>query len=437
MTVSVNAANVVQPANTQFLGVNVSEYDSVLNTAETKSMVQAAGLTEFRIGGSIEDESHFNDPASYSGEGTDPSIAEFIASVEGQGIVTVDYGSGSPQEAAAYLAYLEAPVGNTTHIGSGEEWSTTTNSWQQVNWQNAGYWANLRASAPLAVNDGLNFLRVDHPAPFGIEDFEVGNEVYGNWETDYHGQGGDTGKAHDPATYVKFAKQFATYAAKIDPSALIGVNVGQPMGGSENDQYNNWTSDVLQQSADQEFMPGFLSDHNYVQADGNEDDSTLLLDTVTDKNPTDPDNPYDWTVRSADYEILLKKYLGSAGKNVELLATEFNSAAPAAGKETTSLVNGLFVADSLGACCKRPMKAPTSGTCAMAGIRCRTTHRVSTDGGRVATTASSAAPPPPAIRPRQPPAPTSPTRRISPNSSRRRSSRPAATWCRRPPTTRT
>ena len=60
---------------------------------------------------------------------------------------------------------------------------------------------------------------------------------------------------------------------------------------------------------------------------GTRDDSTLLLDTDTDKNPTDPYNPYDWTVRSADYMILLKKYLGSAGKNVEQLATEFNSAA--------------------------------------------------------------------------------------------------------------
>ena len=103
-------------------------------------------------------------------------------------------------------------------------------------------------------------------------------------------------------------------------------------------------------------MPGFLSDHNYVQAPGSESDSNLLLDTVTDtsSDPSDPGNPYDWAVRAADYESLLTQYLGSAGKNVQLLATEFNSVYSDPGKQTTSLVNGLFLADSLGALLETP-----------------------------------------------------------------------------------
>ena len=48
------------------------------------------------------------------------------------GVATLDYGSGSPQEAAAFLAYLNAPVGNTTAIGMGGEWNDSTNTWQQV-----------------------------------------------------------------------------------------------------------------------------------------------------------------------------------------------------------------------------------------------------------------------------------------------------------------
>src|SRR4029077_18710219 len=74
----------------------------------------------------------------------------------------------------------------------------------------------------------------------------------------------------------------------------------------------------------------------------------------TGSNPNDPGNPYDWAVRSAAYQSLLTQYLGNAGKNVELLATEFNSVYSGPGKQTTSLVNGLWLADSLGAMLETP-----------------------------------------------------------------------------------
>ena len=51
---------------------------------------------------------------------------------------------------------------------------------------------------------------------------------------------------------------------------------------------------------------------------------------------------------------LLTQYLGAAGKNVQLLATEFNSVYSNPGKQTTSLVNGLWLADSLGALLETP-----------------------------------------------------------------------------------
>ena len=38
-------------------------------------------------------------------------------------MVTVDYGSGSPQEAAAELAYLEGSPTDTTSLGTGIEWN--------------------------------------------------------------------------------------------------------------------------------------------------------------------------------------------------------------------------------------------------------------------------------------------------------------------------
>lgn len=327
--IGVNAGAVIRPVSTGLLGVNLTWWDSNLNTAQTQQLVQAAGLTSFRFpGGSSSDDFHFNAGPSYNGQGTDTSMAQFIASVNGTGIVTLDYGSGSPQEAAAFLAYLNAPVGNTTAIGSGPEWNDSTNTWQTVDWKTAGYWASLRASTPLAQDDGLNFLRIGRAAPFGFHYFEVGNEEYGSWEIDHHTA------QHDPATYVAFAKSFQTLAASIDPTISIGVDVGAP---------DSWTSSVLQQSVAQGFNPGFLSDHNYVQAPGSESDNGLLFNTVSQAGNID-----NWSVRASQYQNLLTQYLGNNGKNVELLGTEFNSVYSNPGKQTTSLVNGLFVADSLG-----------------------------------------------------------------------------------------
>jgi hypothetical protein len=339
LAVTINAGQRVRTVAPQLLGVNLTWWDTNLNTSATQQMVQSAGLNMFRFpGGSSSDDFHFNAPPTYNGEGTDGSMASFIDSVAGVGMATIDYGSGSPQEAAAFLAYLEAPVGNSAAIGSGQEWSDSMSSWQTVNWQSAGYWASLRAAAPLAHDDGLNFLRLDHPAPFNIQYWEIGNEEYGNWEVDHHTA------QHDPATYIGFAKQFATFAAQIDPTISIGLDVGSP-----GNDYNNWSGNILQQSATQGFMPGFLSDHNYVQAPGSESDSGLLLHTVSDSSTS-----YDWAVRAAGYATLLLDHLGPAGYNVHLLATEFNSVYTNPGKQTTSLVNGLFVADSLGVLLETP-----------------------------------------------------------------------------------
>lgn len=331
--VAVNVGQVIRAVDPQLIGANVGWWDENLNTTKTKQMVEAAGLNLFRLpGGSDSDDFHFNAAPTYQGEGTIPSMASFVASVNGRAVVTLDYGSGSPQEAAAELAYLNAPVGATTPIGDGQEWNDATGQWQTVNWQNASYWASLRAATPLPVDDGLNFLRLGRAAPFGFHYFEVGNEEYGSWEVDHHTV------PHDPATYVAFAKQFETFAAAIDPSISIGIDADAP-----DNSYNNWLPDVLQQSVMQGFTIGFISDHNYVQAPGSESDSTLLLDTVSD-----PSSPADWAVRATGYTDLLNQYLGAAAGNVQLLTTEFNSVYSNTGKQTSSLVNGLFIADSLG-----------------------------------------------------------------------------------------
>src|SRR5205814_2957634 len=108
----------------------------------------------------------------------------------------------------------------------------------------------------------------------------------------------------------------------------------------------NWSPNILSQSASQGFTPGFLSDHMYMQAPGSENDS-YLLHTVRNSSE-DSNSPHDWVLRGSGYRTLITQRLGAAGNNVELLATEFNSVYTSPGKQTTSLVNGLFTSDSLG-----------------------------------------------------------------------------------------
>jgi len=341
--ITVDAHRAVRDVNPQLLGVNVNWWDTQLPTTRTRQMVQEAGLNFFRFpGGSSSNEYHFNDPPSYNGRGTAATFANFIASVGGEGVVTLNYGTASPQEGAAWLAYLNANVGDTTVIGTGPQWSNSANAWVQKDWRTAGYWASLRAAQPLAQNDGLNFLRVSRPQPFGLHYFEIGNEMYGTWEVDRHGQGGVPGAPHDPATYVNFARRFADYAAQIDPTISIGVNSGSV--GTD----AGWTARVLREGQAIGFVPGFISDHLYMQAPGQESDTYLLRQTVSSTTGHSATDPKHWGLRAAGYRSLLSRTLGAAASGVELLATEYNSVYSNPGKQTTSLVNGLFTADSIG-----------------------------------------------------------------------------------------
>ena len=133
--ITVNAAQVVRAVNPHVLGVNLAWWDTQLPTVRTRQMVQDAGLNFFRFpGGSSSDEFHFSDPPSYNGKGTAATFANFIASVGGQGVVTLNYGTGSPQEAAAWLAYLNGDPSNATVIGPGQQWNAASNSWVQKDW---------------------------------------------------------------------------------------------------------------------------------------------------------------------------------------------------------------------------------------------------------------------------------------------------------------
>jgi len=64
-----------------------------------------------------------------------------------------------------------------------------------------------------------------------------------------------------------------------------------------------------------------------------------------------------WFADAAELRQEISDYFGSAGTNIELVCTENNSDAGAPGKQSTSLVNGLYYADSLGQLMKTEFNA--------------------------------------------------------------------------------
>jgi hypothetical protein len=131
-TVTVNAQTTLRTVPSDLIGINTAPWDGLLNSAQTLSLSQAAGVNAVRIGGgSTADLVHFNSLTYYnnasqtssatsmSSSATFGQAALYAASLNATTVVTVNYGEGSPQEAAALLAYYNGSTTDTTSLGHG------------------------------------------------------------------------------------------------------------------------------------------------------------------------------------------------------------------------------------------------------------------------------------------------------------------------------
>ncbi len=182
--------------------------------------------------------------------------------------------------------------------------------------------------------------------------WEVGNEVYGSWETD------NNTRPHDPYTYAQRFAQYYTQMKAVDPTIKVGAVAipGEDSYANYTDHpalnprtgvsHNGWTPVMLATLKSLGVKPDFLIYHRYVEAPGDESDQGLLLSSGT------------WATDAADLRQQLNDYLGvSAAASVEIACTENNSVYTNPGKQTTSLVNGLFMADSVCAAMKTEFNA--------------------------------------------------------------------------------
>jgi len=252
------------------LGVHSLASDSHLTDSQLIPLLRAAGVTTLRYpGGRLADTFHWSTQSPSNWQGTQHpnvgyapanNVGSFLRFAEqvGTAIFTVNYGSnllgnggGEPAEAAAWVAYANGSPSDTKMIGK----DSVGNDWQTV-----GYWASLRAAAPLPTDDGKNFLRIQHPAPFSIHFWEIGNQVYQNG---YYGGAGLEEDAHapypansaenekarkknaslSPAAYAKNFLEFAHAMKAVDPTIHLGIPLNPSVNGQINRQ--EWTKDPI------------------------------------------------------------------------------------------------------------------------------------------------------------------------------------------------
>lgn len=353
---AVNAQTTIRTIDARIFGINTAIWDAQIGSAANATLVSAMGLNSFRFpGGSISDSYDWQRNRSIGGTfdwATNfPKFARMVESLGAQAYVTVNYGDGTPEQAAAWVAYANAAPSSAVSIGVDAKGR---------NWQTAGYWAGLRAASPLAVNDGYNFLRIAHPAPFAFRYWEVGNENYGNWENDKHGVAGSglTGVVNDPFTYAQYFKTFRDAMLAVDSTIAIGAPVvagedsygngthAVPNPNHGNALHSGWTPVVLATLKTLGVAPHFVIYHSYAQEPGGESDAGLLQSAGG------------FATTAAGLRQQLTDYVGGAmGAGVELAVTELNSVSYNPGKQTVSLVNGLFFADALGSMARTEFNA--------------------------------------------------------------------------------
>jgi len=290
---TVNAAQPVRTADARWFGINTAVWDSSLDTSSTIAELHDTGLTTLRFpGGSTADGYNWATGISIGNTftwGTSfANFAQVATNIGAQAIITVNYGTGTPAEAAAWVS---------------------------------------------------NSSVINH---YGFKYWEIGNEVYGTWETD------SNANPHDPYTYATRAQTYIQQMKAVDPTIKIGVVVitGEdidsngyslhPATNSATGQVHyGWTPVVLSTLKQLGVTPDFAIYHSYPQS-GSDSDPFLLQGTSH------------WTGDAANLRMMITDYFGSGGTNIELLCTENNSDSGPLGKQSVSLVNALYYADSLG-----------------------------------------------------------------------------------------
>lgn len=186
VNVTVNAGEGLGTIPSTAYGLNSAVWDSQMNVPQVQGLLQQAGVEMLRYpGGSYGDIYNWQDntaPGGYVAPGTDfDSFMGTVKKIGAQPMLIANYGTGTPQEAAAWVQYANVTKG------------------------------------------------------YGAKYWEIGNEIYGNgyygtdWESDSHA-------SKSPASYAANVLQYASAMKAIDPTIKIGAVLTLP---------GNWPDSVV------------------------------------------------------------------------------------------------------------------------------------------------------------------------------------------------
>lgn len=293
VSVTVAPKEKIRKVDRRMFGLNAAVWDGAYASPNTKQLLQELNNQALRFpGGSLSDVYHWQTNTS-EGETFEwaTSFDDFIqiaGETRAAVYITANYGTGTPEEAAAWVRYAN-----------------------KVKRTNVRYW-------------------------------EIGNENYGSWEAD------NNTRPHDPVTYATRFKEYWRQMKAVDPSIRIGavVALGEDAFANYPEQqvtnprtglvHSGWTPVMLDTMRQLGITPDYVVYHRYEQGPGGESDLFLLNSAAS------------WRNDAAALRQMLVDYLGPRGRHVEMAVTEHNSVFSNPGKQTTSLVNGLFYADALG-----------------------------------------------------------------------------------------
>lgn len=287
--INIDTTQILRTVDDRLFGVNTAVWDGSHMTDQTVTdRLNAADNRVLRFpGGSAADAYHWLKYAKDAGNGFDAYVG-FAKATSSQSFITVNYGSGTAQEAADWVTYSNVTQG------------------------------------------------------YGLKYWEIGNEEYGTWEYDLHPI------KHDPYTYAVEAKDYIEKMKAVDPTIKVGVIVPPRDSWYVNNRNHavvnprtgattyGWSSVMLSTLRSLGVTPDFVIHHRYEQWPGQENDAKLLQVAINWKKDAD-------AIRQT-----LNDYYGTNAANIEITCTEFNSIPFSPGKQTTSLVNGLYYADTIG-----------------------------------------------------------------------------------------
>ncbi len=246
--ITVNANQALGNLTSASEGLNVAIWDGNMLDSASTTAIKNAGVAALRYpGGSASDIYHWQSHSEDNGGFVNPSdtFDAFMGVAQSSGaqaMITVNYGSGTPQEAAGWVHY--------------------------ANKGGSGY------NGPVPTYSGGS--STGHT--YGIKYWEIGNEVYGDgtygstWENNTHGLG--------PATYADNVISFSQAMKAVDSSIQVGAVLttpgNWPDGVTNSNSPQPWNTTVLSTACS---AIDFVIIHWYPQGPGSESDSGLLSDT--------------------------------------------------------------------------------------------------------------------------------------------------------------